>query len=650
MLKSNSDITNNKPIYYILKEFYDSNKEELYAFQDLKNEGKLEFEVVTESVETYLEYIRNRLSYNLKNIVMKVIHKDIEISELKSYIKTNPIIYYYNEIVDVFNSLSEDKILIKEVSTFIKKIILNSKDDDLIKLSLLIAPKLNIKDINEIYEVFSIHNRFIFYVIEGYKQLMQSNSKIFEICKKSKGYGRVFCVKALKNTSFEIEDYLVNKASDNEVGVDELIDYSLLSVDIYEYMRKVDFNSKNLEEFSKSLSKLIAEYRIDEIENKINVYDYITKLVEKFGSGIYSLYMLTGIQYLSQFEIIYFIDNNSEEERQEYIQYRDIIDKCSEIFKYAKWKNVIEKSIEEENVNPTIITKCMKKTNYDININEFEKLIKRDSTNPVLCEYALSCDDNNIKKLCINNALEHLDYNKILTGSSNVKLKDDSFKEPQLICLYVILKYSCIDDFEDTYSYKMLNLKSLKCSVIEVRSAAVENLRKIKENLTVEDEEIIKSLIKLEVTEIIKTNLKDLLNENVKTKKSILANKIIMVNEHTKDTFLTNAVVNGEETIDRSHLYDELEVNSILYFAINNNKEPIVVTRHGDVLGYLTDDINTIIKNLINDNKSVYAKIKELSEEDDKIIIKIYLSYQYVIDEIEDTLTLLSLSKNEYMQ
>ena len=123
------------------------------------------------------------------------------------------------------------------------------------------------------------------------------NNIIFELAKKSKGYGKVFCVMNLRPITYEIRKWMIEEGADNDVGVPELLSYSMLSLDLLDYLENTEFDGEEIEVLAKSFSRLLSDYGIDEIKDGIKVCNKLLEIIDKANGGIYSLYVVISILY-----------------------------------------------------------------------------------------------------------------------------------------------------------------------------------------------------------------------------------------------------------------------------------------------------------------------------------------------------------------
>ena len=75
-----------------------------------------------------------------------------------------------------------------------------------------------------------------------------------------------------------------------------------------------------------------------------------------------------------------------------------------------------------------------------------------------------------------------------------------------------------------------------------------------------------------------------------------------------------------------------------------------ITTDKGIVIGTLPLSIKGIIKNMMDKGKYFYGKVEFISDDYQEINVSVVMSYKDVLDDIGDTLMLLSNENNEYVQ
>lgn len=658
MVKKNKENLNNsnKSIYYDLKEFYDRNQGELYSYQDFEIAGIREFKVITNKMRPFQSHEKNRLSNELMRILSADINNEEKLLDLNGFITLNPIINYYENLIKHFKvSVGTNKEFLIKIRDLIRGILRNSGSSEEIKLGLILAPICGIEDIEDILNVFSIHNDYLFYVLKAYDIIGNCNDIIFEMAKKSQGYGKVFCLINLCPTTNEIKKWMIEDGSSNNVAVPELLSYSMLSLELLDYLENTEFDINRLEATAKSFSMLLSDYGLDEIKDVIKVCYRLVDIIDELNGGIYSLYAVISILYSIEATIIgdyktkgesvpFKIDN----------EYKSIIEKCKKICKRDIWHEIISSEISNIEVESSVLISCAEKVKYKLRKVEFEMVLKRDYSNALMYKYAFSTGNKSIRKCAFDLGMKNLPMNQLLSGQDELKIENLPYENIAQICFFIIIKYSKYEDLQD--EYKDINLKALKSPLIETRIQAATNLQQFKDEFDSLDEEFINDAINTEMVGSVRRALNALLiKENNKEKKYVEVNESMQIEGHVKDVFLFNMNIAGTAHVDMSEVYNKLLEDDMLYLK----REPgnpydsnaiQITTIEGYVLGYIPKANNYILKNLMDKGKYLYGHVKEISDDYNHINIDIYLSYKDVIEEITTTLSLLSGEREHYLQ
>ena len=657
MVKVNTlDLKKNKgSIYNDLKEFYNRNKGVLYSYQDFEVAGIKEFKVISNKIRQLETYEKKRFSTELIKMIEDVFSSTTEdLSNLEGYITLNPIINYYYSFRKSIKALCRTSpMVLEKLGKLSTDILLNSNSSEMIKFALVTGEICNIPEMDHFLNIYSIHNEYLFYVIKAYENMNDGNKIIFDLAKKAKGYGKVFCVISLQPVNHEIEKWMIEYGAENNVAISELLSYTMLSLNLLEYLKSNSFNEDEVELFSKSFSMLISDFSLDDINNGLEVCRILIELIDKFGKGIYSLYASISIIYaIENLVLDKYREDKSDTPKIDSI-HEEVFKKCKSVFKKEFWYEVVSREISNIEIETSVLISCAEKTGYKLKKNEFELLLKRDYNNALLYKYAFLIGNKTIRKLAFKVGLEKLPINEILSGQDELKIDDLVYSEIAHISYFIIIKYCKYEDFKD--EYKEINLKALNANLIETRLQAATNLEKFKEELDWLDEEIINDAISREMIPSIRRKLNLLLEKNNNKEKRYIDIRNIEVNPHIKDIYLELITIAGTNSIDMSEVKDTLNEDEIVY--LNKEENNIydenaiqILTTKGYLIGYIPKGKNSILRNLLDNQKFLYGIVESISDNYEIIKVKIYLSYKDVVDEISTTIALLSKEDDQYIQ
>lgn len=648
-----------KSYYLEFKEFYNKNKGEPYTFQDFQEAGSREYRVFTGKIKPLRLFEQNKSASRLVNILMEVFYHEKDYKYIEEYLESNPIIYYYESIRQtlrvVIENYDSEKVILKQ---FVDNIILNSTNKEMVKLALIMAQVLEVDNLEEILDVFSIHNDFMFYVMNNYSHMKNKNDKIFEIAKRAESYGKFFALVYLKASTCEIDNWLVEYGCTDKSAIPEMIEYSILSVDILKYLNRIKFDCHNIELFAKAFCIILSDYGLDEVEDKIAVCNKILEIVNEVGGGIYSLYAVISILYSVDGIIIdYYKEKKDVETLDDYEDYKRIIELCTDIANEPYWHNIIKNEINNIHLETDVLIGCIEKTGYKLKKKEYENILKRNYCSPLLYKYGLCSSSKAIRKTAFKLGVTNLPIDDMTTGAEDLRIGNLTYEDMDYICFYILITYSELEDFNDDINeYKYINLRGLQCPLIDIRHECINNLNKIKSFINESDKKLIYSCIDKECIPPIGRKLKALIKKNsdLNKNKQLVIDYPEIIKIHPRDAFLFNINVLGENEFDRIKVQDSLKENTVVYIIQNFNDEngfsTVVCTENGYAIGYIQKPIDDILNNLINAERYVYGVIKQVSDNLDNITISLYLSYKDVEDGVSNVLELLSRTKEQYIQ
>ena len=648
-----------KSYYRELKEFHDKNQGELYSFQDFEKTGQMEYKVFTGKIKPLKLFKKNKMAAGLVKTLLEVIENKKDYKNIEEYLKSNQVIYYYENIRETLNAVIENDIEKKGVfENFVNDVIFNSRNEEMIKLSLIMAQVLEVENLDEILEVFSIHNSFIFYVINDYLHMKGRNHKIFELSKHSMSYGKLFALANLKVSTDEIESWIVENGCIDNYGIPEITEYSILSVNLLDYLNKADFADSDIEVFAKSFSIMLSDYGLFELDDNIEVCNKILEIIDDIGGGIYCLYAVISILYSVDGIIIdYYKEKKTIETLNNYVGYKKIIELCTDICNEPYWNDVIEGAINNIELEPDVIITCIDKTGYKIKKKEYESILKRNYYSPLLYKYALAVGSKAIRKTAFKLGIVNLPIDDMTTGADELKIENLTYDEVAYVCFYVLIKYSKIEDFpDDINEYKHINFRGLQCPVIEIREECINNLVKIKNLINDSDRELIHRLLGKEPIGSIRRGLRSLQEKCIDDEKNkqLITERPKTIQINPRDAFLSRAHVFGGEEFNRMKVQSLLKENTVVYIIRNpydyDRYSTVVCTANGYIIGYVEKPLDDMLGNLIRAGRYVYGMIKKISDDLYDITMSVYLSYKDVEDGVSDVLALLSKTKEEYIQ
>lgn len=646
-----------KSCYMELKEFYDNNNGELYSFQDFYKAGNMEYKAFTKRTKPLDLFKKNRTAQELIKLLFLSFQENRGYIKVENFININPIINYYESLRNALKAAIEEDLENKELlESYVKDIIFNSNNKELIKFAIVAAQVLKLEKLDEILNIFSIHNDFLFYVLNDYCHMEGYNERIFEIAKGSKSYGKVFALAALNITNNHMEDWVVEKGWIDDYDIPEITQHSILSVDLLEYLNRTKFDLNKIEEFSQSFSVMISEYGLSELKDKIAVCKKFLGIVDEVGGGIYTMYVVVSMLYCVDGIIVdYYKENKNIESFKDYEDYKTIIELCTDICMKKYWNDVIDEAVNNIEIEGDILITCIEKIGYKLKKKEYETLLKRDYSSPLIYKYGLCAGNKAIRKSAFKLGVKNLPINDMTTGADELSIENLTYDDLNYICIYVIVKYAQLEDFDsDINEYKDIMLTLLQCSLIEAREECVKNLKKLKNSLNESEKEYIYDCIEKECVPRIKRGLKSLIHiENDNQKKKTIIRSIEKVRANPRDAFLIDLELLGEESFERFEVQHMIVESNMVYMAENvtdDDYEAVVCLGNGYAIGYIEKPIDDIVVNMIRSGKYVYGKIKEVDDDLSSIKISLYLSYMDVANDVSNTLSLLTKDKGAYIQ
>lgn len=243
-------------LYKALESNFICNGLEYYKEQDISSAGQEECDEIYINEPLTGEH-KNYLAKSLIETLVDYMEEKSDIDMILDFIERYPFIKYYFVLVDKLQTLvnediiSEDK-LFSTGLYFIKK----REESPLIKLGLALLKVSKKEEAIEQLMIFSNHNDYIFYAVEGIKSFRKSNSIIFEIAKGSRGYGKIIVMSNLEPLNKEIKEWIVESGANNEFLEPVLAAMVFDEYEYSEYFFSKGYSEKAFNLFTNNLLKL----------------------------------------------------------------------------------------------------------------------------------------------------------------------------------------------------------------------------------------------------------------------------------------------------------------------------------------------------------------------------------------------------------
>ena len=628
-------------IYDKLEKYWNLYKYKSYKNQNIEIAGEVECDELYGEC-SYDIRTKNKLSQELLNLLIKNINEE-NLESISMYMKKYHIIKYYFVLINKLKALINEDDSIKETIDVLGQRLVKSEDDNLIKLGLTLLKVTKNDSAVEIFKMFSNHNEFILYAIEGIKEYEKSNTIIFNICKSAKGYGKIIAVTNLEIMTPEIEIWAMENTHENEF-LEPILNYITFDDERY------------LDYFMKRKSKRKYKLFTEKLE-------LLMELKEFFREGVSIDIILAYYDYFTYYEVefeninlIAKMINNilSKYKESELIEDTFIREKLEFILRYilnSDFRKAILDELNKPGYNKGEVLDLAKLIRVKIEFEHFIDILEENPLNYGVCEYIIDeGSEEEISKL-IKSIDGYILSSEVISKEENISIKET--EEYQYIydkSLHLVVKN--IENFTETFL--ALNVKALLARCIETRIEAFNNIKNfIVESTEYKDkiDEVIAKCSLEEKDEKLKRSMLRYLDGNKNNKTSRYENlKNIKVKPCGKDIFLKSIFIAGTNFVNLALIEKNLKAKKMVFFKREKNnlydKNAImVIADNGYFLGYIPRKDNYIMKNLMDNSKKIYGVIESVSEDFKEIKVNIYLSNSDVMDEVTEILNMMSNRK-----
>ncbi|MDD6795007.1 MAG: HIRAN domain-containing protein [Clostridiaceae bacterium] len=587
------------------------------------NSGKFEL--------NYLYLYDNISIYEEVRLVEDFTEKLIELYKSDSFefdflLKEIPLIYYYNSIINRVNLLVKEEVLDGEwLSKLTHYLIYDGKDSWEVKLGLILScDYLDNDELKDIVDAFSKSGEFIFYLTNTIKKLKHYNTFIFELAKKTTGTIKVFAITNLEMINKEIVSYLIEEGYKDNQYERLLKNYILSVVKISEYLKD---GSK--EELNK-LSFLLCDYLREQDLSKMNIRDdlldfYVQKIFE-VGEDFYSLCNLIQIKD----DIL---DEADKDESLGHLEEEIDVFLCD-----TRWENLFLQTVRSGRNEVNNVMLAAEYFGYYLTFEDLKPYLKKDWQNYYIYIYVIKNRNREDASDLIDYFNSKVDIGELCLGAKDLPREELDSKHINYILFSMIIKLSRIFYPRG----KDIALMGIKAESNDCRLESIKNLTRYRDKITTSEWDEITKAYEIEPNEIVKEKFATLIYYSEAEKKEFIDIKDFKIAEHVNDTYLITTQVAGVKYRNRRYLEETIEKSRIFYL-INDDKNDYdknaikIVGDNGYVIGFVPSKDNVILHSLLMAGKYLYCRINDCKLEDNLIEIKVYLSYRYVIEAINDT-------------
>lgn len=645
-----------KSLYKEMLDYSKANPNSIYTNQDFETSGK-EDSLLASGKDKLPRKVRNKKAQSLLEIMCKHLEEGNRYKELIEFIKENRLITYYSSFCRILDLYVREGLINKDKLFQVgMEFATCSNNPEEIKLGITMLGFSYDDRAMEILEILGLHSEYTLYVIESLKTHYNYNSFVFKMAKKTYGYGKIHCLKNLEPINTEIKEWIIEEGSENSVLREGSAMISVDKVDMSWYLKSRQVKEKEFAAISRLLYYIFSakENNIYELEDSLETLRIYMEFAREYANSFEDL---CAIAYVEDWTMPYFYDGEMgliKENGWKSEEKNEIGIKCKNILKNKKWIKVLNKAIDKGEKEAEQYLFLANFIGASLEFGSFEKMLKRYPCNIEVYYYITELGDSSDVKNLIEYTKNTFPFEEIASLPENIN-EDDIGKdhEPDICLLYLLCSLKRYDFIEIDLALKALFARFSQC-----RIEAIKHLKQNKEHWNSKTVEEIKKAIDLEPNEGIKRRMKRLIGEDEKqvnkARKYVDISKEI-VNPHFKDIYLFSTNVAGVLYRDMGVVEDEIQVGDILFLKreIDNPYDEnaiMVTTDYGYVIGYIPKKINHQPKNLIDGGKYLYGIIKEFSMESNHLLIDVYLSYEDVVESINEVINMYGKSNINSIQ
>lgn len=629
----------------MVKEFVSKHHDDIYENQDFKISGKFDVEQFLIGEELSIER-----KYSLSRKLIANIKKYLKYSneeELINFLDENKLILYYFTFYEMISAYVNDGFMDKEdLISIAERFITKSNEKSLIKLGITLLGVTDKEKAKAYGSVVGRLSEYTFFVVYAVKNSIKENDFIFDLFKRTYGYGRLICLQNIYPFNDEIKDKALILGMNNE-GL-EGISASILSkkTNLSWYLDPQIINENYFHKISKVMIDILKldEKSIYTIEDSDKVVMLYLDNIDKMGNTIDDMVAVDYLGYsiYAEAEDVDMIPKYLKDQ---------MIDKIGEIIVSEKWKPIFRQGLQEGRYDVDFYYNIQELIDETI---EFDDLMTFLRKNPLDIAIYYHIGDSGDKKDMIKLlkfAKDTLPLNEINGGSEDLEKEDLTSKNHGDICLMFLLKFLMKYDMEDDELY----ISSLSSRFNECRKLSLRYLKKRNIIKNKDIQKLLKILVNIEPNREIQEKIaKSIYNDEDKMsekKEEIINVKKQLITPHIKDVSLMNINVAGMYYRNMDIIDGIIGENDIVILKRENDnpydKNAIqVATENGYVIGYVPKQSNHTLKQLLDKGKYLYGIIEDVDLDKNYMNIDVALSYKDVVLDIKEIMSMIDGSDN----
>lgn len=630
-------------IFRNLKKHWKNNGYSYFEDQDIKNAGKDDCEEIFLK-DPILGEVKNQLANGLMEIFLESLNSENCETNVINYLNTFKLIEYYFVFVDKINILLREEIFTKEElhnagMNYVKEY----EEEEIIKFGLTCLRFSGNDEALEVLKIFSNHNEYAFYAVEGIKEYNKCNSIIFEIAKEARGYAKVFAVTNLEPLTEEIKNWIIDRGSENDFLESMLVAMTFNEYDYVNYFlggrktrHKFDVFTRNLLELYKMKGFFYEHINLEII---VAYWQYYNKFKKTFDS-IYLMSILLSFSPKQEYE-----EGSLRSHLNLSVEENDLIEDMINEFVQGDIQPIIKDNIKNYSYDLGEVLDMGVKLGMRFSFDELKHILKIEPLEIAVYSYIMGSGTNEDKEKLIEYSLEKLSFKSITGGAENITEEDLDVQYLFDTCLFLMIDH--MNELKEKYID--FNILALRARYTPTRNSAFSNLKQLAEVYKEKVINEIKLLVHKEVDNSIKKSMLRFLDvDNQREKERRYENiEAVKVSPHTRDILLTTTVVSGTNYRDLTVVEDKLKEKDLVFLKREKNNPYdsnaiMVLTNDGYHIGYIPRKENYILKNLMDWGKIIYGEIISSSDDYSNIEIGVYLSYVDVMREVTETFNMVS--------